>query len=294
MESGSGLRAGKDFQLSHCPERINPGDEKWTVETINRVVGSLTAKGLRQSLAFYRSIITKGKITPMASIKEAEAVKIVENSFRDVNIAFANELAMSFKVLGIDIVNVIKGASTKPFGFMAHYPGAGVGGHCIPVDPYYLIEHARKNGFEHKFLMVAREINSNMPKYTVEMLERELESKNLPTGKGKIAILGVSYKANIDDTRESPSFVIYQELMEKGYEPVMFDPYTKGEHVKKTIEETLDGAIGAIVATGHKEFVDLLPEFFIEHGVKAVIDGRNCLNKKMFESSELAYSGIGR
>ncbi len=294
LESGSGLKAGKDFQLTHCPERINPGDEKWTLENINRVVGSLTPKGLRQSLAFYRSIIGKGKIAAMASIKEAEAVKIVENSFRDINIAFVNELAMSFEVLGIDIVNVIKGASTKPFGFMAHFPGCGVGGHCIPVDPYYLIEHARKNGFEHKFLILAREINSNMPNYTIQMLGYALDSIDIPKNKAKITILGKSYKANVDDIRESPSFVIFQNLKDQGYEAVMYDPHTKDEQTFNSIEEALDGSVGVIVATAHKEFVSLTPEFFEKNGIRVVVDGRNCLNKKIFENSNIVYKGIGR
>lgn len=294
LESGSGLKAGKDFQISHCPERINPGDEKWSLETIDRVVGSLTPKGLKQSLEFYKSIIGEGKITAMASIKEAEAVKIVENSFRDINIAFVNELAMSFEILGIDIVNVIKGASTKPFSFLAHYPGCGVGGHCIPVDPYYLIEHARQNGFEHKFLVLGREINSNMPSYTVDLLTKALQSKNLPINSGKITILGASYKPNVDDIRESPSFVIFQSLIEKGYEPVIFDPYTKGEKKFSNIEEAIDGSIGVILATAHKEFCSLTPDFLESRGVRIIIDGRNCLNKKDFESSNVIYKGIGR
>lgn len=139
----SGLKAGKDFYVSHCPERINPGDTKWSLVNIPRVVGSLEKVGLEKTLALYRSLI-EADIVPMHSLKEAEAVKVVENSFRDINIAFVNELAMSFSTLGIDVTNVIKGAATKPFAFMPHFPGVGVGGHCIPVDPYYLIEYAQK------------------------------------------------------------------------------------------------------------------------------------------------------
>ena len=143
LEKYSGLKAG-EFLLAHCPERINPGDEKWNVSNISRVVGGYDKKSLEAAYKFYRSIIS-GKIKKMNSLKEAEAVKVVENSFRNVNIAFVNELAQSFSRLGIDVVNVIEGASTKPFSFMAHYPGCGVGGHCIPVDPYYLIDYAKKN-----------------------------------------------------------------------------------------------------------------------------------------------------
>ena len=142
LEEQSGMKVGTDIYLAHCPERINPGDTKWNVENINRVVGASSKTGLKLAKEFYESIIT-GEVKAMGSLKEAEAVKIIENSFRDVNIAFVNELAMSFDKLGINIVNVIDGAATKPFAFMPHYPGIGVGGHCIPVDPYYLIEYAK-------------------------------------------------------------------------------------------------------------------------------------------------------
>ncbi len=135
LERFSGLKRGQ-FLLAHCPERINPGDEKWNVTNIPRVVGGIDKISTNKAADFYRTVID-AEITPMKSIKEAEAVKIVENSFRNVNIAFVNELAQSFSKLGIDIVNVIEGAGTKPFAFMAHFPGCGVGGHCIPVDPYY-------------------------------------------------------------------------------------------------------------------------------------------------------------
>ncbi len=167
IEKASGL-SREQFYFAHCPERVNPGDPRWNVRTIPRVVGGLNEKSLRRATDFYRSIVD-ATILPMGSIKEAEAVKMVENSFRDINIAFVNELAMSFDKAGIDIVNVINGAATKPFGFMAHYPGCGVGGHCIPVDPYYLIRYGHKNGFEHRFLMTARHINNAMPHYTVKL-----------------------------------------------------------------------------------------------------------------------------
>ncbi len=292
LEKSSGLKAGIDFDLSHCPERINPGDSTWTLENINRVVGSLNERGLRKTLVFYRSILGKGKVTPMASIKEAEAVKIVENSFRDINIAFVNELAMSFEVLGIDIVNVIRGASTKPFSFLAHYPGCGVGGHCIPVDPYYLIEHAKKNGFEHKFLMQAREINNYMPSYTIKLLKRELKKRGIE--KGKVVVLGASYKPDISDVRESPSFEIYKELRQNGFDVDMYDPYVKKEIVSNNLDESLTGAVAIIIATAHREFLTLNPKFLSEYGIQVVIDGRNCLNKKIFEDSQVSYKGIGR
>jgi UDP-N-acetyl-D-glucosamine dehydrogenase len=294
LENGSGLKAGKDFELSHCPERINPGDNNWDVSSINRVVGSLTKKGLKQTILFYESLIGKKKVMPMGSIKEAEAVKVVENSFRDINIAFVNELAMSFSLMGIDVVNVIKGASSKPFGFMAHYPGCGVGGHCIPVDPYYLIQYAKDNGFEHKFLLLARQINRGMPKFTIKTLEKALTSKNLPLKQGKIVVLGAAYKANIDDIRESPSFEIYKELEKNGYSPVMHDPHVNKNYMEKNIDEALKDSVAVIVATDHDEFKSLSPQYFLSKGIKVVVDGRNCLQKESFQKSNLAYRGIGR
>ncbi|MDQ5889745.1 MAG: dh protein, partial [Patescibacteria group bacterium] len=139
LERVSNLKVGKDLSLAHCPERINPGDKKWNVSNIPRVVGGFDSESLNRAVTFYTNIVD-ASIKPMGSLKEAEAVKIVENSFRNINIAFVNELARSFAKMDIDVVNVIDGAATKPFAFMAHYPSCGIGGHCIPVDPYYLIE----------------------------------------------------------------------------------------------------------------------------------------------------------
>lgn len=204
----------KDYYLAHCPERINPGDVKWHVGNINRVVGGSSPEATEQAAQFYESFID-ADIKRMKSIKETEAVKIVENSFRDINIAFVNELARSFDVLGIDVINVIDGAATKPFAFMAHYPGVGVGGHCIPVDPYYLIDYAKKQGFTHTFLKAARQINRSMPEYTASVTASQL-AKRMPLSGARVLVLGLSYKANLADYRESPSFELINELIEKG------------------------------------------------------------------------------
>ena len=151
-----------EFYLSHCPERIDPGNKEYDISNLPRVVGGINKESSIKTCEFYKKIIN-AQILELKSVKAAEATKIRENTFRDINIAFVNEMAMSFDKAGIDILEVIKGASTKPFAFMPHYPGAGVGGHCIPVDPYYLIEKAKQIGFSHKFLNLAREINNNMP-----------------------------------------------------------------------------------------------------------------------------------
>jgi len=289
----TGLKGGVDFELSHCPERINPGDENWHVENIHRVAGSLTPEGLERTLTFYGSIIT-GTIRPMGSLKEAEAVKIVENTFRDINIAFVNELALSFDRLGIDTLNVIEAASTKPFAFMPHYPSCGVGGHCIPVDPYYLIAEGKRNGFDHEFLSLARRINNRMPIFTVDLLERTLSGRGITLGGSRIAVLGLAYKADIDDMRESPSHSIIAELRERGAAPVSYDPFVKAHSDVATLTEALTGARGAIVATAHRAFRALSLNDFLSAGVSVVIDGKNCLQKRQFIDAGIAYKGIGR
>jgi len=293
LEKESGLKAGKDFYVSHCPERINPGDEKWTVENIPRVVGSLEAKGLEKSLEFYRSMVD-AEITPMNSLKEAESVKVVENSFRDINIAFVNELAMSFAKLGIDAVNVIKGASTKPFAFMPHFPGCGVGGHCIPVDPYYLIEYAKKSGFYHDFLSLARRINNGMPEFTAELAVQALNGVGIATKNAKVAVLGLAYKANIDDCRESPSFEIIKVLKENGVEVISYDPFVLDRSTAKSLDEAVKGADAVVIATAHTVFKELTPEYFLDKSVKVIVDGRNCLDKEKFIKAGIIYKGVGR
>lgn len=293
LENVSGLKAGRDFHLSHCPERINPGDEKWNVENISRVVGSLDEIGLKKTAEFYESIIT-GAVRKMGSIKEAEAVKVVENSFRDINIAFVNELAQSFTKLGIDVVNVINGASTKPFSFLAHYPGCGVGGHCIPVDPYYLIEYAKNNGFEHRFLSLARKINNGMPKFTVELAEEALEDVGIPANGSKVAVLGLAYKGNIDDARESPSYEIIKHLKKIGAETKVYDPYIPAESDAENLGEAIAGCDTVILATAHEEFKSIEPEVLKKAGVKILIDGRNCLDGNKFSETGIIYKGIGR
>ena len=293
LEKESGLKAGVDFYLAHCPERINPGDTKWNVENIPRVVGALEPSGLEKAVAFYRSIIT-GEVKPMGSLKEAEAVKVVENSFRDINIAFVNELARSFSKLGIDVVNVIDGAATKPFAFMPHYPGCGVGGHCIPVDPYYLIEYARENGFDHEFLTLARRINNDMPEFTVELAAKTLKAQNKLLAGTRVAVLGIAYKADIGDSRESPAFEIIHALEKENASVVAYDPFVPAKSTVKTLDEALNDTKVVIIATAHSDFKKLTPADFKKFGVEVVVDGRNCLDKEAFQNSGIIYKGIGR
>lgn len=289
----SGLKVERDFYLAHCPERINPGDTKWEVGSIPRVIGGAGPESLSRAKALYERIVD-APILALATLKEAEAVKMVENSFRDINIAFVNELAMSFDRAGIDLMNVIRGAATKPFAFMPHFPGAGVGGHCIPVDPYYLIRYGADNGFMHKFLIMARSINNRMPHYTVSMLSKALRRKRKQLSHSTVALLGLAYKRDISDMRESPAEVIKDILEKRGTEVRVFDPHVPEHSNVDSLEDALQDADAALIATDHTEFRSLTPFHFMRSGVDIVIDGRNCLRKEDFAESGVHYSGIGR
>src|SRR3989344_1332483 len=290
-----GFTVGKDIFISHCPERINPGDPKWNVTNIPRVVGSFDGTGLAMSLQFYSSIVD-AEIRPMKHMREAEAVKIMENSFRNINIAFVNEIARSFDRLGIDVKDVIDGAATKPFAFMKHYPSCGVGGHCIPVDPHYLVERAKESGFNHDFLKLAIKTNDEMPEYTVDRLQNALNEMELPMKGTAVGVLGLSYKANIDDMRESLSMEIIDHLKSHHSTVLTFDPYILEKSSEKSLEEILEKSDALILATDHKAFKETLtPELLKKNGIKAIVDGKNCLDRDLFmQEPSFVYRGIGR
>jgi len=284
----TGLVGGIDFELIHCPERIDPGNKQWNVYNIHRNIGGTSAAGTHIAAEFYRSFIT-GTVNEMSSLKAAEATKIVENAFRDVNIAYVNELAQSFDTLGIDVKEVIAGASNKPFSFLPHAPGCGVGGHCIAVDPYYLIEYAQKHGYEHKLLKTARAVNNSMPHYTVQKLVDGLAALGIGMQGAKIGLLGLSYKANIGDMRESPALEMREELIKLGAQVMSCDPYCNGD-ADAVIGDILQNCVGVILATSHLQFMDV-------HSwgdVKVIIDGRNCLDMTEIRSQGIVYEGIGR
>lgn len=293
LEQKTKYKVTRDFDYAHCPERINPGDPQWSVKTIPRVIGGASPESTKRASAFYASILN-APVAEMETIREAEAVKMVENSFRDINIAFVNELAMSFSKLGIDIEHVLDGAATKPFSFMRHSPGAGVGGHCIPVDPYYLIQYAAQNGFEHRFLSLARTINNNMPAFTIELLSDALIREKRKLAGTRIALLGLSYKPDISDLRESPALEIEHLLKSLDADVVTFDPHVLERSSAETLTEALDGAQAIILATAHKEFAALEPNLLKQFGISIVVDGRNFLAKEKFKNSGIQYVGIGR
>ena len=287
----AGFKIGKDVFIAHCPERIDPGNAKWNVTNLPRVVGSFDEKGLAMAMDYYKKITT-GEVRAMKSIRAAEAVKIVENSFRDINIAFVNELAKSFDKLGIDIKDVIEGASTK-FSFMPHFPSCGVGGHCIPVDPYYLIERAKASGFDHKFLRTAREINNSMPEYTVGLLQAALNEIKKPMKGTAIGVLGIAYKANIDDVRESPALKIIELLKKHQAKVLTYDPYILDKSSEKSLTQILKKSEALILVTNHTEFEKIKPAIFKSNKIKVIIDGKNCLDKTAIEKLGIIYKGIG-
>ena len=289
----SGLKGGKDFFIAHCPERIDPGNKVWNLRNIPRVCGALSPKGLKLTVDFYKSIL-EAEIVPLSSLKAAEACKVIENSFRDINIAFVNELAMSFDKMGIDVFEVINGASTKPFAFMPHYPGAGVGGHCIPVDPYYLIKKAADLGFDHEFLKTARKINNLMPYYCVELLDELITESKCSKSHQTVGLMGIAFKKNIDDIRNSPYFIIKEELESKGYSVFSFDPNVVHISTVVSLEELFEKSSFLILITDHKEFQLISPQILKKNDIIGIVDGRNVLDKEKIKKEKILYRGIGR
>lgn len=282
-----------DFVLSHCPERINPGDTKWNVYNIPRNIGADPVDKVHEVAELYRSFL-QGEINEVSSLKIAESTKIIENTFRDINIAYVNELAKSFDAMGIDLIETIKASSNKPFAFMPHWPGRGVGGHCIAVDPYYLINRAAKSGFDHKFLKMAREVNNGMPQYAISRLQEALNNIERSIKGTKIALLGLSYKENVGDLRESPCLIIKDMLLKMGADLRIYDPYIPTMSNVNSLEDALDGATALILCTGHKPFFQLNTMLKSYPNIRVVVDGMNKLDKKIIESLGIIYRGIGR
>ena len=285
LEAG-GMRSGVDFFLAFSPEREDPGNADFTTHAIPKVVGGDGALALQLATAFYRRIVTR--VVEVSSMQTAEAVKIVENVFRAVNIALVNELKLVFTRIGIDIFEVVDAAKTKPFGYMPFYPGPGLGGHCIPIDPFYLTWKAREYGIDTRFIELAGQINSTMPDYvvrrTAEMLDRH-------TGKGlsqaRVLIVGVAYKKNVDDTRESPAFAIIDLLEERGAKVDYHDPHVHEiprtrEHAKLAGRRSV--ALDPVTVGSYDVAVIVTDHVAIDwqslvNSAKLVIDTRNATAK---------------
>ena len=261
LETESGLTAGLDFHLAFSPEREDPANPDSKVGIVPKLVGGLTPACLERAVQLYSQAIAT--VVPVSSCRIAEAAKLLENIFRSVNIALVNELKVVYASMGIDIWEVIAAAKTKPFGFMAFYPGPGLGGHCIPIDPFYLTWKARE--FEHstRFIELAGEINTAMPDYVVQRVAEALNDKGKAIKGSRILILGLAYKPNVDDERESPSYRLLEKLSQRGAEVAYYDPYVPvirptREHGKWAGTEsvpwdksTIGGFDLVVIATAH-------------------------------------------
>ncbi len=219
----SGLKVGRDFFLAFSPERVDPGNKAFTTRNIPKVIGGMTPRCTAIAVLLYQQFLER--TVPVSSPESAEMVKLLENTFRSVNIALANEMARMCRKFHLNVWEVIEAAKTKPFGFMPFYPGPGLGGHCIPVDPYYLIWKARLNGFEPRLIEMAGIINGQMPGFTISRIADALNKDKKSLNGSRILALGVSYKSNVSDTRESPALEVVKELMEKGASVSYSDPY---------------------------------------------------------------------
>ena len=224
----TGMKAGKDFHLAFSPEREDPASRNFTTATIPKVVGGYTKQCLKAAIALYDTIVVK--TVPVSSTRAAEATKLLENIYRAVNIALVNEMKMLFDKMDIDIWEVIEASKTKPFGFQAFYPGPGLGGHCIPIDPFYLTWKAREYGFTTRFIELAGEINTSMPSYVVSRVVDALNERGKSIKGAKILILGLAYKKDVDDVRESPSLELIELLHEKGAKVDYNDPHVPKTH----------------------------------------------------------------
>ena len=277
LEKG-GLRGGKDFLLAFSPERVDPGNREWTTANIPKVVGGIDAASTDVARVLYEQIVST--VVPVSSTRVAEMVKLLENTFRAVNIGLVNELALMSNELGVDVWEVIDAASTKPFGFMPFYPGPGLGGHCIPIDPYYLSWKARQNGFESRFIELAGHINSEMPRFTLKRVVEVLSLDRKPLQDARVHLFGVAYKPGVADVRESPAVDI-AELLQRGGALVSYsDPHVpvvqQGELILKEVPCEIALARGfdcGLITTSHPEF-DY--EAIANRAVR-IVDTRNAL-----------------
>jgi UDP-N-acetyl-D-glucosamine dehydrogenase len=273
-----GFKVGEDFFLAFSPERVDPGNKAFKTANIPKVVGGVTGKCTSVACEFYRVSIES--VVPVSSTTVAEMVKLLENTFRSVNIGLVNEMCLMCDRMGIDVWEVIEAAATKPFGFLKFLPGPGLGGHCIPIDPFYLSWKAKAAGFEPRFIELAGQINSSMPGYVVSKVNQALNASRKPIKGSKVLILGVAYKANVSDTRESPAVDVMRELMARGARVSFSDPHVDRIRVdRRTLKSVRLSPAGlrsydcAVVVADHAAF----DYGMIVKGSRAVVDTRNAL-----------------
>jgi UDP-N-acetyl-D-glucosamine dehydrogenase len=273
-----GFVIGRDAFLAFSPERVDPGNKKWTLKNTPKVVGGVTQECTRRAVALYSLVVDK--VVPVSSPKVAEMAKLLENTFRAVNIALVNELALMCRRMKIDVWEVIDAASTKPFGFMPFYPGPGVGGHCIPVDPMYLAWKVKSYNFRSRFIELAHEINKRMPEETVSIIAEALNSHGKPLRDSVVLILGVTYKPNVSDYRESPALDVIDLLTMWGARVIISDPYVQeievAHHTYKSqelTEELLSSVDCVVVLTPH----DAYDWHWVAEHARLIVDTRNAI-----------------
>jgi UDP-N-acetyl-D-glucosamine dehydrogenase len=273
-----GMRVGRDYFLAFSPERIDPGNPKFHTRNIPKVVGGTTPSCMQAVSTLYSSVFER--VVPVTSTQVAETVKLLENTYRSVNIGLVNEIALMCDKLDIDVWEVIDAAATKPFGFMPFYPGPGLGGHCIPVDPFYLSWKARQSGFEARFIELAGQVNGSMPYHVARLVADALNSQRRSVRGARVLLLGVAYKADIDDVRESPSLDLMEILEKEGAHVTYCDPYVPTlRHAGKVMRAvpfrpgTLRAADCVVIATAHKKFDFRL----VSRHARTIVDCRNAL-----------------
>jgi UDP-N-acetyl-D-glucosamine dehydrogenase len=293
LEIGSGLKAGVDFHLAFSPEREDPGNPNSKVAKIPKVVGGLTPACLERAKELYSHAVET--IVPVSSCRAAEATKLLENIFRSVNIALVNELKVVYSAMGIDIWEVIEAAKTKPFGYMPFYPGPGLGGHCIPIDPFYLTWKAREYGQATRFIELAGEINTSMPKYVIQKLTEALNAAKKPLNGSRILLVGLAYKANVDDDRESPGYTLMDLMKNAGAIVSYYDPFVPvikhtREHPHwagtKSVEwnrKTIESFDAVLIATAHSN-IDMSQ---LVEWSQTVIDTRNATTTSCLKSDNI-------
>ena len=288
-------KAGEDFYLVFSPERIDPGNKKWTIETTPKIVGGINKKSKDLACHLFSQIIKK--VVPVSSLKVAEATKMLENIFRSVNIALINDLSKFFVTLGIDAWEVIDAADSKPYAFLPHYPGPGVGGHCIPKDPFYLLYKARKMGMNLEFIEEAACINRNMPLYVLYIVEKTLKKRNKTISDSTFAVLGVTYKKDVLDTRRTPAKTVITELNKTCKEIMTFDPLTTESYGAKSgsLEETIKTKDCIILLVNHSYYKENNLEEKINELAPncCLIDTRNFIDSKKLKKSIL-YKCLGK
>ena len=276
MFEARGLTVGKDFYLAFSPERVDPANEKFNTRNTPKVVGGTTPVCSEVAAALYSAAVDT--VVPVSSTQVAEMVKLLENTFRAVNIGLVNEIALMSHRMNIDVWEVIDAAKTKPFGFMPFYPGPGLGGHCIPIDPFYLSWKAKQSGFECRFIELAGHVNGSMPEYVVERISEALNTKKKAINGARIHLFGIAYKKDVSDMRESPALDILQLLHRRGAELSYTDPYVPSLQegavcLQSIAEDAVDGVDCAVIATDHKAFdYAAMPGRF-----PLVVDTRNAL-----------------